>query len=71
MRFIEATGVRTAQVYGLSETGCTALCLPTDDGSIVKIEAVLLAVRTLAWTSILLPALRLPAPARPPSFGTL
>lgn len=39
VRFIEATGVRTAQVYGLSETGCTALCLPTDDGSIVKIEA--------------------------------
>ncbi len=39
MRFIEATGVRTAQVYGLSETGCTALCLPTDDGSIAKIEA--------------------------------
>lgn len=26
---IEATGVRTAQIYGLSETGCTALCLPT------------------------------------------
>jgi long chain fatty acid CoA ligase FadD10 len=39
VRFIEATGVRTAQVYGLSETGCTALCLPTDDGSIAKIEA--------------------------------
>lgn len=26
-------------VNRLSETGCTALCLPTDDGSIVKIEA--------------------------------
>ncbi|QUR65852.1 fatty acid--CoA ligase FadD10 [Mycobacterium spongiae] len=39
VRFIEATGARTAQVYGLSETGCTALCLPTDDGSIAKIEA--------------------------------
>lgn len=39
VQFIEATGVRTAQVYGLSETGCTALCLPTDDGSISKIEA--------------------------------
>jgi len=39
VRFIESTGVRTAQVYGLSETGCTALCLPTDDESIPKIEA--------------------------------
>ncbi|MDT5137018.1 MAG: long chain fatty acid CoA ligase FadD10 [Mycobacterium sp.] len=39
VRSIEAMGVRTAQVYGLSETGCTALCLPTDDGSIAKIEA--------------------------------
>lgn len=39
VRFIEATGVRTAQVYGLSETGCTALCLPTDENSIAKIEA--------------------------------
>lgn len=38
VRFVEATGVRTAQVYGLSETGCTALCLPTDDGSIGRIE---------------------------------
>ncbi|CAM2929158.1 acyl-CoA synthetase [Mycobacterium intermedium] len=37
--YIEATGVRTAQVYGLSETGCTALCLPTGRGSIAKIEA--------------------------------
>ncbi|WP_204802406.1 fatty acid--CoA ligase FadD10 [Mycobacterium riyadhense] len=39
VEFIEAAGIRTAQVYGLSETGCTALCLPTDDGSIAKIEA--------------------------------
>jgi long chain fatty acid CoA ligase FadD10 len=39
VRAIEAMGVRTAQVYGLSETGCTALCLPTDDGSIARIEA--------------------------------
>lgn len=39
VRFVEAAGVRTAQVYGLSETGCTALCLPTDAGSISKIEA--------------------------------
>jgi long chain fatty acid CoA ligase FadD10 len=39
VRFVEAAGVRTAQVYGLSETGCTALCLPTDDGSIAKIES--------------------------------
>ncbi|WP_421843001.1 fatty acid--CoA ligase FadD10 [Mycobacterium sp.] len=39
VRFVEAMGVRTAQVYGLSETGCTALCLPTDDGSLAKIEA--------------------------------
>lgn len=36
---MEAAGVRTAQVYGLSETGCTALCLPTDEDSIAKIEA--------------------------------
>jgi len=39
VRFVEDMGIRTAQVYGLSETGCTALCLPTDDGSIAKIEA--------------------------------
>lgn len=39
VRFIEDLGVRTAQVYGLSETGCTALCLPTDEDSIAKIEA--------------------------------
>ncbi|MFD6197592.1 fatty acid--CoA ligase FadD10 [Mycobacteriaceae bacterium NPDC060252] len=38
VQFIEAAGVRTAQVYGLSETGCTALCLPTDDESIARIE---------------------------------
>lgn len=37
--FVEAAGVRTAQVYGLSETGCTALCLPTGEGSIARIEA--------------------------------
>jgi long chain fatty acid CoA ligase FadD10 len=39
VHFVETAGIRTAQVYGLSETGCTALCLPTDDGSIAKIEA--------------------------------
>lgn len=39
VRFVEAAGARTAQVYGLSETGCTALCLPTDGGSIARIEA--------------------------------
>lgn len=39
VRYVEAAGIRTAQVYGLSETGCTALCLPTDEGSIDKIEA--------------------------------
>ncbi|MEU9809056.1 AMP-binding protein [Mycobacterium sp. NPDC050853] len=38
VQFIEAAGVRTAQVYGLSETGCTALCLPTDGESIARIE---------------------------------
>ncbi|MGV0595764.1 fatty acid--CoA ligase FadD10 [Mycolicibacterium porcinum] len=37
--FVEAAGVHTAQVYGLSETGCTALCLPTDEGSLGRIEA--------------------------------
>lgn len=37
--FIEDLGIRTAQVYGLSETGCTALCLPTAPGSIAAIEA--------------------------------
>ncbi|RWA21664.1 fatty acid--CoA ligase FadD10 [Mycolicibacterium brumae] len=36
---VETAGVRTAQVYGLSETGCTALCLPTGDGSIDRIAA--------------------------------
>lgn len=39
IEFVEAAGVRTAQVYGLSETGCTALCLPTEPGSISKIGA--------------------------------
>lgn len=39
VRFMEDNGIRTLQVYGLSETGCTALCLPTDDDSIDKIEA--------------------------------
>lgn len=39
VEYVEAAGVRTAQVYGLSETGCTALCLPTGTGSIAKIEA--------------------------------
>ncbi|BAX93293.1 fatty acid--CoA ligase FadD10 [Mycobacterium shigaense] len=38
IQFMEAAGVQTIQVYGLSETGCTALCLPTDPGSISKIE---------------------------------
>ncbi len=39
VRSLESAGIKTAQVYGLSETGCTALCLPTADGSIAKIEA--------------------------------
>ncbi|TLH63910.1 fatty acid--CoA ligase FadD10 [Mycolicibacterium phocaicum] len=39
VQFVEAAGVHTAQVFGLSETGCTALCLPTSDGSISRIEA--------------------------------
>ena len=38
VRFMEAAGVRTAQIYGLSETGCTALCLPTDGDSFAQIE---------------------------------
>lgn len=38
VRFMESSGIRTLQVYGLSETGCTALCLPTDNDSIAKIE---------------------------------
>ncbi|WP_078324932.1 fatty acid--CoA ligase FadD10 [Mycobacteroides salmoniphilum] len=38
VQFVEAEGIRTAQVYGLSETGCTALCLPTGRGSLAKIE---------------------------------
>lgn len=37
--FVEGSGVRTAQVYGLSETGCTALCLPTEPGSISRIRS--------------------------------
>lgn len=36
--FVEDAGVRTAQVYGLSETGCTALCLPTAPGSVGRIR---------------------------------
>ena len=39
VQFVEAAGIHTAQVFGLSETGCTALCLPTADGSIARIEA--------------------------------
>jgi long chain fatty acid CoA ligase FadD10 len=39
VQFVEAAGVHTAQVFGLSETGCTALCLPTSAGSIARIEA--------------------------------
>jgi long chain fatty acid CoA ligase FadD10 len=39
VQFVEASGIHTAQVFGLSETGCTALCLPTADGSIARIEA--------------------------------
>lgn len=39
VQFVETAGIRTAQVYGLSETGCTALCLPTAPGSIAAIEA--------------------------------
>ncbi|BCI79800.1 putative fatty-acid--CoA ligase FadD10 [Mycolicibacterium sp. TY66] len=39
VQFVEAAGVHTAQVFGLSETGCTALCLPTSEGSIARIEA--------------------------------
>ncbi|MDO3400291.1 fatty acid--CoA ligase FadD10 [Mycolicibacterium neoaurum] len=37
--FVEGSGVRTAQVYGLSETGCTALCLPTEADSISRIRS--------------------------------
>ncbi|MUL66594.1 acyl-CoA synthetase [Mycobacterium sp. CBMA 234] len=39
VQFVEAASIHTAQVFGLSETGCTALCLPTAEGSIAKIEA--------------------------------
>ncbi|QLL08786.1 fatty acid--CoA ligase FadD10 [Mycobacterium vicinigordonae] len=74
VRFIEATGVRTAQVYGLSETGCTALCLPTDDGSIGKIEAGAVG-RPYPGVDVYLAAdgERPPAagPADSASFGTL
>ncbi|EUA85791.1 AMP-binding enzyme family protein [Mycobacterium ulcerans str. Harvey] len=66
VRFIEATGVRTAQVYGLSETGCTALCLPTDDGSIAKIEAGAVGRPTPAWRSIWRPTTKRTAPAPTP-----
>jgi long chain fatty acid CoA ligase FadD10 len=39
VQFAERAGIHTAQVFGLSETGCTALCLPTSEGSIGRIEA--------------------------------
>ncbi|MGV0626058.1 fatty acid--CoA ligase FadD10 [Mycolicibacter minnesotensis] len=39
VRFVEDAGIRTAQVFGLSETGCTALCLPTGPESLAAIEA--------------------------------
>lgn len=39
VQFAEAAEIHTAQVFGLSETGCTAVCLPTSDGSIARIEA--------------------------------
>lgn len=39
VQFVEAAGIHTAQVFGLSETGCTALCLPTAEGSIARIAA--------------------------------
>ncbi len=39
VEFVEAAGVHTTQVFGLSETGCTAMCLPTDRGSITRIAA--------------------------------
>ncbi|BDB41156.1 MULTISPECIES: fatty acid--CoA ligase FadD10 [Mycobacterium] len=64
VRFVEATGVRTAQVYGLSETGCTALCLPTDDGSITRIEAGAVG-RPYPGVEVYLAA----DGERPPSFG--
>lgn len=39
VEFVEAAGIHTAQVFGLSETGCTALCLPTAERSIGRIAA--------------------------------
>ncbi|MDN6374869.1 AMP-binding protein [Corynebacterium sp.] len=36
---VEESGARTAQIFGLSETGCTALCLPTAPGSLDRIRA--------------------------------
>ncbi len=39
VEFVEAAGIHTAQVFGLSETGCTALCLPTAEGSIARIAS--------------------------------
>uniref|UniRef100_UPI0025D7C93F AMP-binding protein n=1 Tax=uncultured Corynebacterium sp. TaxID=159447 RepID=UPI0025D7C93F len=35
---LESTGARTAQIFGLSETGCTALCLPTGPGSVDRVR---------------------------------
>lgn len=75
VRFIEAMGVRTAQVYGLSETGCTALCLPTDDDSIAKIEAGAVG-RPYPGVEVYLAAPGNPGPTAPnaaqsASFGTL
>lgn len=35
---LELTGARTAQIFGLSETGCTALCLPTGPGSVDRVR---------------------------------
>ncbi|RUP06816.1 MAG: fatty acid--CoA ligase [Mycobacterium sp.] len=75
VRFIEALGVRTAQVYGLSETGCTALCLPTDEDSISKIEAGAVG-RPYPGVEVYLSDAGGPGPATPDappsaSFGTL
>ncbi|GAB2994912.1 acyl-CoA synthetase [Mycobacterium bourgelatii] len=75
VRFVEAAGIRTAQVYGLSETGCTALCLPTDDGSIDKIEAGVVG-RPYPGVEVFLADSEGvgptgPAPAESASFGTL
>ncbi|CAM2750923.1 acyl-CoA synthetase [Mycobacterium intermedium] len=75
VRYVEAAGIRTAQVYGLSETGCTALCLPTDDGSIDKIEAGVVG-RPYPGVEVFLAAGEGigptgPEPAESASFGTL